>query len=743
MNEQPHLLGAPVDRFPAPRGNVSGALDIPRELAIEDEFEKDGLDLATIWQVVWTHRFWILGAGGIGLLLALIVSFLQTPLYRSTAVLELNPPTVPILTGQGGDDSGNLVVPNTDYEFLATQYGLLKSRNLAQHVVQDLGLANDKALGDSGLKPEQRIAMLTDQLAAGISVSPVRDSRLVEMTYTSPEAAQASRIVNGFAEAFLTSTLDRRYEATSKARAFLEKRLKAVRTNLDESERKLVEYAKKNNIITTTSDSEGKSDADSLSGESLVALNAALAQAQQKRITAEQRYRQAGSITEVTQSTSTLRQEKASLETEYQEKSTYLGKDYPEMVRLRSRIDALDKALRKEASSASGALYAEFKAAQAEENALQGRVKQLSANVLDLRERSIQYNMLKRELDTNRSLYDALLDRYNKIGVSGGIGTPNASVVDRGETPAAPFSPNIPQNLLLGLFLGLGLGTAGAFAYHFVTDTISSAEDVRDKLGLPALGVIPKKKRRDELNDQIKDRHSAISEAYASLLTTLQFTTNAGMPQALLVTSTKPGEGKSTTSFALASNLAQLGRRVLLIDGDMRKPSFIVEENSDCGLSRLLVGQGSVREHILKTQLENLWLMPSGPVPPNPAQLLNSNLAAFVIEQTKLDFDFVVVDAPPALGLADTKLLAANCDAVLLVIESGRTRRQPAREVVDGLRATGCVIVGAALTKHSNTPGGYGYGYGYGYDQNPDSPALPGRKEPHELTVQLMGNGGD
>lgn len=740
MRDQNLSLGGPSEHAQSPSIAWNRELGFSNAQHSAADFEEDGLDLATIWYVAWSYRFWILGAGGIGLALALILSFFQTPLYRSTAVLELNPPTVPILSAQG--DSGNMEVPSTDWQFLPTQYGILKSRNLAERVVQDLNLANDKSLGYAELKPEERTEALTNQLAANITITPVGDSRLVELTYTSKVPSEASRIVNGYAEAFMSSTLDRRFEATAKARSFLEQRLASVRIDLDDSERKLVEYAKSNDIIIPSTD--GESSSNSLSGSSLTTLNQALAEAQQKRISAEQRYRQAGTITEVAQSTSALRQERAKLEAEYQEKSTYLGKDYPEMVRLRTRIDALQQEIGSETSSASGALYAEYKAALAEENSLQERVQQLSGKVLDLRERSIQYNILNRELDTNRSLYDALLERYNKLGVASGIGTPQASIVDRGKTPGAPFSPNIPRNLVLGLLLGLGLGAAGAFGYHFITDKIRTPEDVRDKLGLPALGLIPKTKRKEDLNEQFKDRKSAISEAYSSLLTTLQFTTNAGMPKALLVTSTRAGEGKSTTSFALASGFAQAGKRVLLVDADMRKPSFILEESSDRGLSRLLVGQGRLQDHVLKTKLENLWLLPSGPVPPNPAQLLNSSLTNQILDLARSEFDLVLVDAPPALGIADTTLLAVACDAILLVIESSKTRRSPAKEVVENLRGSGCTIVGVALTKYASVPGsdgyGYGYGYGYGAENEQNEGLLQARIEPHELNVHLKGD---
>lgn len=701
--------------------------------------EGDLLDLAAISQILWTRRFWMLGAGALGLALALIYSLLQTPLYRASATLELNPPVVPIL-GAAGQGAAELTVPTTDWQFLETQYGLLRSRNLARRVVEDLNLINKSPDQAAVGSAEDRIEAKASSLSGGLTVTPRTNSRIVELTYTSADPQEAARYVNGFAEAFLASTLDRRYEATANARQFLERRLATARTALDESERKLVAYAKANNIILAQGPGGGKSDAGgsagggSLAGASLVALNAALAEAQQKRITAEQRFGQASTITETNKSTAALREERSKLEAEYREKATIFNDDYPEMVRLRSKIDALDQAIRREASQASSSLRAEYNAALAEEKSLRTRVEELSANVMSERERSVQYNILQRELDTNRALYDALLERYNEVGVSSGVGTAQASIVDRGQVPRAPFSPNITRNLLLGLLLGLALGATIALVYEVLTDIIKSPDDVRRKLGMPALGVIPKKKRGEELSEQLADPKTPIAEAYNAMITSLQFTTSKGIPQILLVTSSSAAEGKSTSSLVLAKMLAESGKRVLLVDADMRKPSFFIPERSDIGLSRLLTGEGDLEPHIVQTSNDGLCLMPSGPIPPNPSQLLGTPLVPELIARLRKMFDIVVLDAPPTHGFADAPLLGALSDGVLFIVESGRTRRGLALESLIGLRAAKSTILGVVLTKYESVIGNYGYTYRY-YDQYRD---VGGRKKPHELMPQLL-----
>ena len=721
---------------------------VPAEGYLPDyEVDQDGLDIATIWRVLWDRKYLILAATGVGLAIALIYSLLQTPLYRSTATLELNPPTIPILTSGGtgnGDGGQNMVVPQADSDFLATQYGLLRSKALAAHVVEDLNLATQ--LNDQGNQTGQhQVRRMADRLSSNLEVDPVPQSRLVQLTYTSESANAAARVVNGFASAFISSTLERRYAAAASARKFLEDRLASVRNDLDASEKKVVDYAQANGIITTgTGDASTQSDTSgSLQGASLVALNEALATAQQQRIEAEQQYRKmanVGSTAEVSERTAALRQQVATLQADYDQKSTYLKEDYPDMVRLKAQIQTLNRAIAAEAGNVSGSrattLRSQYEAAAAAESSLQAKVNQLKGSVLDLRERSIQYNILKRQADTNRSLYQSLLSRYNEIGVAGGIDTPQASVVDPGEIPAQPYSPNVILNVGIGLLAGLVLGAGIAFALYFITDRIATPDDVREKLRLPPIGVIPRLKRKEELAEVIADRKSPISEAYASLVTTLQFTTSEGLPRALLITSTIAEEGKSTTSFVIARMMAQNGLRTLLVDADLRKPSFVVEESVDTGFSQLVIDGSDLQRHVIKTSEDNLWLLPRGPMPPNPVQVLNSDRARRVIRQARELFDCVIVDAPPAFGFADAPLLATMCDAVLLVVESGRTRRRPAVEAIERLRAAGALIIGANLTKYKFDTSEYGYRYYEAYDEN--RVAL----RPHELAVGLIKRSG-
>lgn len=703
MTEHKLPEGVPVGRLPAER---RGDYEFDRGY---EEFDDDlpAISLAEILTILWAKKLWLIIGGLAGLLLALAYSLSQTPLYRSTATIELNPPTVPILTN-GPGSAEDMVVPSTDWEFRETQVGILRSRALAERVVRDLNLA---ASGNNGeaVDPDS----LAGSVGAGLTVQPEVNSRIIELSYVSAEPSEAAQRVNAFAESYIQLTLDRKYEATIAARDFLEERIATVRDNVNDAERELVNYAQANGIVIVDSGEGGESGTGSLTGDSLASLNAALTSAQQRRIAAEQRFRQAGSISETNASTSALRQELAGLQAEYREKSTFLQDSFPDMVRLRTRIEELERQIDSEASRSVAALRAEYQAAQAEENSLRSRVTQLSSQALNERGDSIQYNILQRELDTNRALYDALLSRYNEVSVAAGIGAAQAAVVDRGQVPSEPFSPNTVRNTILGLLLGLALGAGLAVLVDRLMNTIKTKDDVKQKLNLAALGAIPKGEKGSDLSTDLADPHSEIYEAYANLRTTLQLSTPGGFPKSLLVTSTNPEEGKSTTSYSLAMQLATVGKRVLLIDADMRKPTFSVDQHSEIGLATLMTSEEAARGHILRTTHETLCLMPSGPIPPNPANIIRPGRLRQLLDELENHFDVIVIDAPPSLGFADATLLGSVCNGTLFTVESGKTRTRAALTALNQLQISGVRLLGAVLTKAPLSAEDYSYSYRY------------------------------
>jgi capsular exopolysaccharide synthesis family protein len=681
------------------------------------------LDFPTLVRIIHHWRWLVIGGVGLGLIGAILATLLTTPVYRAWVTLEANPPTVAVTDEQSRERQDTNV---NSYDFVATQVGLLSSKSVAERTAQELNLANNPNVVGQGGDASGRLRAATGVVAGGLKVIPPQEGTLIKFSYDSPSPQLAAMVANGIADSFINTALQRRYEASAYARNFLERQIAKTRGDLERSERTLATYAQQQGIISTGAGADGKpavGDANSLQGESLITLNKALADATARRVAAEGAYRQAlatGPTSDVTASTQALRQQRATLQAEYQQKRTFMKPEHPEMQSLQSQIDELDRQIARESAQMSSGhtntLLAEFRAAASAERALQARVAGLKGDVLNLKGPSIQYNILQREVDTNRALYDALLQRYKEIGVAGGVGTAPVSIVDRADTPGSPYKPNLMINLLMGLGAGLLAGLAGAVGLEFLTDTIKTREDVRSKLQLPCLGAVPKTAARDAFIEDLKNPASVVSEAYSAIVAALRFSTEAGMPKVLLVTSTQSGEGKSSTALALAQNFARREKSVLLVDADLRKPAFKAASDK-AGLSKLLTTEDPIRDHVVETQHANLWLLPSGPVPPNPADLLSTGRIRKIIAEADGQFDLVVIDGPPTLGLADSPLLAAAAGNVLFVVESGKTRTRAAIEALNRLEATGTHVLGATLTKAASG-GGYGYsryGYGYGY----------------------------
>jgi capsular exopolysaccharide synthesis family protein len=693
---------------------------------IASEKTPSHFDVNEVWRVLMKWRWLILGVLIASVAVAIVVTISTTPVYRSTATLEINTQPLQVMQQQTDVQPAS----RNEAQFLATQIGLLSSRTLAERVMRTIGLADDESFVKGYANRKAREGAAVAKLMSNFEVTPLRGSNLIIIGYSDTDPARAGRVINAYAQGFIDSTLERRYNATAFARQFLQSRLNATRAKLEASERALVTYARAQNILSLGGGGpggEGKSGdvtsaQDSLSAQSLVAYNEALSAATRDRIAAEQAYRQAGPTAGAAATGNAaiqgLRAQLAGLEADYQQKLGTFRPDFPEMVALRQRIDAIKGSIAQETGSVSSAqrdtLRAAYTAARGREQQLLAQVNSYRSNVLDLRNRGIQYNILQRDLDTNRTIYDALLQRFKEIGTAGGVGESQAAIVDNGIAPSAPFTPNVYKNLAIGLLAGLVLGLGLAFAIEFIDDTIKTPDDVINKLRIPVLGVVPKSGKGQSFLDDLKDQRSEISEAYYTIMSSIQFVSNNSFPRTALVTSTRPSEGKSSSSLALAQNLARVGASVLLIDADMRKPSFKTSQPEEVGLSTLLVTNGSAMEHVATTSVPNLSLLPSGPIPPNPAELLATNRISTIMAELTGNFDIVLVDSPPVLGLADVPVLSAICEATILVVEAGSVRRPAVLSSLRRLLAANGRVSGAILTKYNPKNGGYGYGYGYG-----------------------------
>lgn len=686
------------------------------------------------WRLLIKRRWVIVGVVIAALIAGIALTLLTQREYRAAVTIQIERQTARIME----DVDDVQPTPGLNQEFYQTQYNLLKSRALAERVVRDLRLADDEQFlaeynGDAEawtrVPREARHNRATAIVASNLSVVPVRLSAVVSLQYTSPNAQMAANIANSLAENFIEANLQRRYEANSYARRFLEQRLAQVRQRLEASERQAVGYAAQQGIINvapTSSDPQTQLSEQPLATADLTAMNAALAQARANRIAAEARYRQAQGGNQAVQmlqnpALNALRQQRATVAAELSRLSSDFGPEYPQVRALQQQLAEIDRSIGQVTGQirqgVSQNIAGDYRQALAAEQQLAARVEQLKGDVLDVRRRSIQYNIFQRDVDTNRALYEALLQRYKEVGIAGGIGTNNVSIVDPARIPGAPFKPNLRLNLMLALLIGLALGVVVALLLDQLEEATIAPEDFQNKLGLPLLGSVPVLDKDEEPLEALRDRKHPLSEAYFSVLTGLQFSTQHGMPRSLLVTSTQPTEGKSTTALAIAQGLARIGRRVLLIDGDMRNPSVHKAQGiaNTAGLSNLLTGGGSIEEFGHSTDLPNLSIMTAGPIPPNPAELLAGPALQAILADASSKYDVVVLDGPPIMGLADAPLLAQVVEATAFVLQAGKTRASQAQLGLRRLAGVGAYLVGAILTKFDTAKYGYGYGYGYDY----------------------------
>lgn len=684
-----------------------------------EEQENGAFNAAELLRVLVKWKWLIFGLTLVSVVAAVLITLAMTPVYRASVTIEIN--STPV--NATGSQAEVQPQQGDNEQFLRTQYGLLKSRALGERVARTLNLAEQPGFV-GGSTPEARRNAAAGKVVSNIEIIPQPGSSLVEIGYFDSNPARAAQIANAVATGFVTSNLERRYNSTAYARRFLQTRIVAIRARLEETERQLVQYARAQGIVElggATAGGGSGSSGDSLSAQSLTALNASLAQATADRIAVEQRYREAATsgVTAQVMSSPTvqgLRQQRVQLQSEYDQKLATFKPGLPEMISLQTRIASIDRAIAAESRSVTGSLQSALDEARGREAQLGARVASLRGTVLDLRNRGIQYNILQRDADTNRTLYDALLQRYKEIGVAGGVGESQASVVDSALAPGSPYSPRPWLNVAIGLIGGLVLGCAIAFGIEFVDDTIKTPEDVLNKLKMPLLGLIPKMGKNMSFADEIANPRSEIAESYHSVATALQFSSPAGMPRLILVSSSRAAEGKTSTSLALARNLARSSASVLLIDADLRKPSFKVDASNGRGLTALLRTSEPLMDHVVGTYVNNLSLLPGGMIPPNPAELLSTGRIAAILQEARESFDFVVVDAPPVLGLADAPLLASLAEVTVMVAEAGVNRR-PLLNSLRRLNEVNANLAGIVLTKFNAKQSGYGYGYGYGYGE--------------------------
>ncbi len=733
------MASHPADPGLSVPSQAAVTLDHLSDEEIFGEGKKPGIDLRYIVAAIRANLVVIIAIITAALALALVVTLLDTKRYTATASIQINDQSQRVL-GNAEDQqeqAGNTW--DTD-RFLQTQVDVLKSRALAMRVIKKLHLEGNSRfyeqmeVGTPGPgASEVAVRELTIGLLRGnMQVRLPRNSRIATITFESTDPALSALIANTFADEFIEASLQQRYDSSSYARTFVARQLQEAKGKLEESERNLNAYARQAGLIRTRDAGAGQSGsgegagsgASSVTTASLMQLNAAASQAHANRVAAESRLRSLNSKSLLADrealsnpAVQQLFTQRAEVEAKLQDELTRHLEGHPNVRQLRAQLKTIDSQLNLAAQKVRSSARAEYEAAVTTERELQAQVNALKSATLAEQDRSVQYNLLAREADTNRALYDGLLQRYKELNASAGISTSNISIIDRADPPTGPSSPNLMKNLAIALLAGLGIAAITTFLRNQFDDTVRVPEDVEHKLELPLLGVIPRARDTDP-DVELADPKSPVSEGYNSLRGALLYSTSHGLPSSLLVTSSQPSEGKTTTIFAIAQGFARVGRKVLLVDVDLRRPSLHrrLGLNNDKGMSTLLTLQDNVDHVVQSTEIKGFDVITSGPVPPSPTELIASTRMEELIGELTGRYDVVIFDSPPILGLADAPLMSALVDGVVFIIESERARRGSLKASLRRLRTMRPLLLGAVLTMFDPSKAGHRYSEYYGYD---------------------------
>lgn len=688
------------------------------------------------WHTILRRKWPALGVVVASLVLGLTATLLMTPVYTAAGRIEISraQKKVTNVVGVESEDAGR------DAEFYQTQYNLLKARSLAERVARELKLASDPAFfeahgkeldeANGGLPPTSAERTSRENAVVGlllqhISISPLRGSSLVDVGYASGSPDQSARIANAWIKQFIEASIDRRFASTSEARVFLERQLATLREKLEQSERDAVNYASNNKIstISRVQGADGRTQSErTLAAADLEIMSTELARATTDRIAAQSRATSGvrGDVTIEALNNSAinnLRQRRAEVGAEYAKILVQFEPNYPAARALKRQMDAMDASIAREEGRVTQNRGSELRAALQREAQLKSKVDNLVAQLDRQQKTSIQYNIYQREADTNRQLYDSLLQRYKEIGVAG-VDANNISIVDPARPPGSPSAPSLMKNLMLAFLLGLLLAGILVVVLEQIDEGLRDPDEVSRKLNLPMLGVSPFKDRANII-EELVDSKSDFTEAYISVISNLAFSTDHGVPKSIMITSTRPAEGKSSSALALATVLGRTGKRVILVDSDMRAASIhgMLGLNNTAGLSNYLAGDNDWKSKIHSTRLKGLSFMSAGPIPPSAAELLSSSRISALVSELTTAFDHVVIDSPPVLGLADALLLSKAVEGTLFVSEAKGPPVRGIKASIARLMSVNANILGVILTKTNLQQAGYGYGYGYGYGQ--------------------------
>jgi exopolysaccharide transport family protein len=688
--------------------------------------------------------------------LVAIASLKMTPVYEASGSIAINKPDSGLVNF---NNSPTFSVDYYDPTEMETEVKILQSDLLALQVVKELALDRRPEFGgktaalpsslDLAPDPLQadtgRTTSLLSSFRGSLKVALAPNTHIIEVHYRSPDKELAANVVNTLMTTYTENNFKSRFDSTMQASDWLSKQLVDLQMKVETSQEKLVHYQKEHEIL-------GIDDKQNITTAKLDELNKALTTAESERMDKESIYRlvQSGDTETIASaanvldsagagSTSqsglleTLRAKEADLKIQAAELNTQFGPSYPKLAQINNQLKEVDAELLAETRKVGGKIKGQYMAALQRENMLHDALEKQKQEANKLNESAIEYSLLKRDLDTNRQLYEGLLEKLKEAGVSAGLRSNNFRIVDVARVPTGPIEPNIPRNLSFAFMLGLTSGVGLAFLLEGLDNTVRTTEQAQMISGLPPLGMIPlgsrtareganskrlviaTSKEAVELITQVRPQ-SQMAESYRALRTSLLLSNLGAPPKVIMVTSALPQEGKTTTSINCAVVLAQKGIRVLLIDADLRRPSIhkTLGMGPRSGLSNVLTGSATLEQAITRsTVLPNLSILPAGTPPPNPAELLASTNMRDVLEQLRGQYDHIVVDTPPTLSVTDAVVLSPRADAIVLVIRSGQTTKQALRRSRDILMQVNAKVSGVLLNAVDLSSPDYYYYYEY------------------------------
>ena len=702
------------------------------------------------WRILRKRQWTVMATVAIIFALAVFATLKTTRLYQATSKVAIFPENPNVLGFKDTEGSA----PDYDYEVtLETQAAILRSDALAMKVIEAMRLDQnpefagvtrqqaEDSIRVSGMQPDPaKAAGLLGTFHGGLNVELIPSSRLIQISYTHPAPRLATEIVNALVKAFIEENFKTKYESVTQTSDWLSTELADLQLKVQTSEEKLVRYQKERGIL-------GVDEKQNIVTAKLDELNKELTEAQTDRIQKESNYRLAATgdpaaFTKTSREGESsmlekLREREADLAIQYAQATTQFGVAYPKVVELNNQLKQLHKEVTLEETRMQQRIRDEYLAALQRENLLTTAFEQQKQQANQLNESAIEYSALKRDAETNRQLYQDLLQRLKEAGVSAGLRSSNIRVVDVARTPTHPIKPNVPRNLELGLLLGLACGIGLVFVLESFDTSIRNTEELSAISALPALGIIPLqlsnngalRKRLKTVSAEIEKSESPTliayarpqseaAEAYRALRTSILLSSFGAPPKVILVTSAMPQEGKTTVSANSALVLAQRGSRVLLVDADLRRPAVgkLFGVRSRGGLSTLISGSDKVEDVVLPCpEVPTLWILPAGPIPPQPAELLGSTVMKDLIAHWRDSFDHIIIDTPPCLSVTDAVLLSPEVDRVILVARSGQTTKAALRRACDVLLQVNARVMGVVLNALNRRSGeGYYYQYGYG-----------------------------